>query len=88
MDLDFRQMKGNKAFDEMIKDDVWQWVKPKPLVDTQWSDDNGKDRYPNSALDLAFVASAAKAWNPQCRVIVRDGDFPDSEATSDRSNYC
>jgi hypothetical protein len=34
-------------------------------------------------LDFAFVASAAKELECKCRVIVRDGDFPDDDATSD-----
>ena len=63
--------------------DVWHWVVPDPLFDTQWDDANGKDRYPNSMLDFAFVAGEAKTWNPQCRVIVRPGDFPDNSKTSD-----
>jgi hypothetical protein len=34
-------------------------------------------------LDFAFVAGPAKGWKAVCKVIVRDGDFPDDEATSD-----
>ena len=83
MDYSFKKQKGNRAFVEMLRDNVWTWVAPDPLVDTQWSDNNGKDRYPNSMLDLAFVAGKAKDWEPKCRVIVREGDFPDNRSTSD-----
>ena len=72
---------GNAAFDEFLSDGVWQWVRPKPLVDTQWSDRDGVDAYPESCLDIVFVAGAAKEWECQSRVIVRDGDFPDDEMT-------
>ena len=74
---------GKRSVRQMVEGDVWKLVKPTPLVDTQWSDDNGKDRYPDSMLDFAFVSGPAKTWNPQCRVIVREGDFPDSSKTSD-----
>ena len=83
MDFSFKTMKGNPAFGEMIRDNVWKWVSPEPLVDTQWSDNNGRDRYPNSMLDFAFVSGPAKAWQPKCRVIVRPDDFPDNGSTSD-----
>jgi hypothetical protein len=53
------------------------------MIDTNWSDDNGVDRYPDSMLDFNFVAGAAKDWKAECRVIVRDGDFPDDKKTSD-----
>ena len=83
MDYSFKRRKGNDAFPEMLRDNIWKWIPPEPLVDTQWSDRNGKDAYPNSMLDFAFVSGPAKTWNPQCRVIVREGDFPDSAKTSD-----
>ena len=79
----YLEKKGNKAFDEIVQDNVCQWVKPEPLVDTQWWDRNGRDYRPDSALDFAFVSGDVKKWNPKCRVIVRKGDFPDNDATSD-----
>ena len=85
MDFDFRTMKGNEAFTEMVRDNVWTWVKPIELIDTNWADTNGdgNDNYPDSMLDLAFVAGPAKDWNPTCQVLKRDGDFPDDATTSD-----
>lgn len=84
-DYDFLTGKGNKAFDEFLSDGTWQWVKPEKLVDTNWSDrdEDGVDDYPDSCLDFMFVAGKAKEWQPESRVIVRDGDFPDDETTSD-----
>jgi hypothetical protein len=83
-DYNFRTQKGNAGFDEFIRDGVWKWIEPIKMIDTNWSDDgNGNDRYPDSMLDFNFVAGAAKHWNATCRVIVREGDFPDDEKTSD-----
>lgn len=85
LDYDFRSGEGNSAFPEMLRDNIWSWVQPVQLIDTNWadSDGDGSDNYPDSMLDFAFVAGPAKGWNPVCRVIVRDGDFPDDESTSD-----
>jgi endonuclease/exonuclease/phosphatase family metal-dependent hydrolase len=85
MDYGFRAEKGNDAFVEMLRDNVWQWVRPTELIDTNWSDPDGdgSDNYPDSMLDFAFEAGPAKEWNPVCKVIVRDGDFPDDGNTSD-----
>ncbi|TWU49340.1 endonuclease/exonuclease/phosphatase family protein [Rubripirellula reticaptiva] len=85
MDFDFRTQQGNSAFPEMLRDNIWLWVKPEKFIDTNWSDPDGdgKDNYPDSMLDFAFVAGPAKDWKPVCRVIVREGDFPDDESTSD-----
>ena len=83
-DYDFKTQKGNSGFDAFLQDGVWKWIKPDPMIDTNWSDNgNGGDRYPDSLLDFSFVAGAAKDWEAECRVIVRDGDFPDDEMTSD-----
>jgi hypothetical protein len=84
-DFDFPTRRGNAAFDEFHLDDVWKWVEPEKLVDTNWSDrdDDGVDDYPHSCLDFTFVAGLPKLWRSRSRVIVRDGDFPDDETTSD-----
>ena len=85
LDYDFNTQRGNGAFPEILRDNIFSWVKPVEFIDTNWADNdgNGKDNYPESMLDFAFVAGPAKDWNPVCRVIVRDGDFPDNESTSD-----
>ena len=82
-DYDFATGQGNAAFDEFVSGDAWRWVQPDELIDTQWSDRDGADAYPDNCLDFAFIAGAARAWQCSSRVIVRDGDFPDDEATSD-----
>jgi endonuclease/exonuclease/phosphatase family metal-dependent hydrolase len=85
MDFDFGTRSGNEAFVEFQQDSVWKWLPPDPLADTNWADTDGdgRDNYPDSMLDFAFVAGAAKAWPATSTVLVRPGDFPDDERTSD-----
>lgn len=87
-DYDFATQRGNAAYDAMLEGNVWTWVKPDPLVDSNWSEDRksglvGVDSYPNSILDFVLVANAAKTWGGDSDVVVRPGDFPDDERTSD-----
>lgn len=84
-DYDFPTRRGNEAFDAFMQTGVWKWIEPKKLVDDNWADRNrdGKDDYPDSMLDFVFAAGGAKDWNIAAEVIVRDGDFPDTDRTSD-----
>lgn len=87
-DFDFKTQQGNAGFKAMMEGDVWTWLKPDPLIDSNWSDDRQikdrrVDRYPDSILDFVFVANDAKKWNGVSHVVVRPGDFPDSDKTSD-----
>ena len=90
-DYVFDTEKGNEAFRLFQKDGIWKWVQPVQWVDTNWYDDpaapDGEDDYPGSMLDFAFVANGAKDWQTRCEIIVRDGDFPDDEKTSDHRPY-
>ena len=91
LDYVFATDKGNSAFPKMMKDNVWKWVRPEEMIDTNWYDNpqdpDGKDDYPGSLLDFAFVLGPAKDWNAICKVIVRPGDFPDDETTSDHRPF-
>ena len=89
-DYHFQRRQGNKAFQMFMQDDVWQWVQPEKLVDTNWADVDPRlpvgqrtDRYPGSCLDFIFMAGPAKSWPATATVIVRPGDFPDTGETSD-----
>lgn len=87
-DFEFKTQKGNAGFDAMMEGGTWQWLKPDPLIDSNWSDDRRVtdkrvDRYPDSILDFVFVANDAKSWKGVSKVVVRPNDFPDSEKTSD-----
>ena len=90
-DYDFKTRKGNESFRLFMKDNVFEWVEPVELIDTNWYDNpeqpDGKDDYPGSMLDFGFVAGSAKDWTTSCKVIVRDGDFPDNEKTSDHRPF-
>ena len=89
-DYDFHTKTSNQAFQLFIKDGVWEWLQPEELIDSNWSDlnprlpdDQRTDRYPDSILDFIFVAGPAQQWQAKSWVVVRPGDFPDSEETSD-----
>ncbi len=84
-DYDFDKQQGNAAFQAFTKGNIWQWVRPAELIDSNWADfdEDGQDDYPGSILDFAFVAGGAKSWKTASRVIVRRRDFPDNERTSD-----
>jgi endonuclease/exonuclease/phosphatase family metal-dependent hydrolase len=87
-DYVFSTAKGNAAFDAMLEGHVWEWLKPDPLIDSNWSEDprsevKGIDSYPGSILDFVFVANGAKGWKGTSDVVVREGDFPDTDQTSD-----
>ena len=52
--------------------------------DTNWDgDDSCRDLYPTSILDLILLGGDAMDWKASSTVILRDGDFPDDERTSD-----
>ena len=84
-DWDFPTEKGNAAFDAFVEGDVWKWVKPAELIDSNWADrdNDGQDDYPHSILDFVFVANAARTWQSFSRVVTEAGDFPDDRTTSD-----
>lgn len=87
-DFDFNTRKGNAGFDAMLEGGVWGWVEPDPLIDSNWSRDRrvidgNVDRFPDSILDFIFVANEAQQWRSESNVVVRDGDFPDTDETSD-----
>ncbi len=84
-DFEFAANTGNDSFRAMLRDNIWHWVRPAELIDSNWYDRDldGVDDFPDSILDFAFVAGPAKNWNGHCKIIVRDGDFPDDNKTSD-----
>lgn len=51
------------AFDMLVSDDVWVWVRPDVLQPTQC------DPQFDSVLDFAFVAGAARNWPRESRII-------------------
>lgn len=87
MNFDYQidTQRGNQSYDAFFEGGTFQWVKPATLIDTNWADENndGKDDYPNSILDFAYVANDAKNWGGTSKVIQRAGDFPDDSNTSD-----
>jgi hypothetical protein len=90
-DFVFADRTGNEGFRQMMRDSIWSWVEPIELIDTNWFDNpeapDGKDDYPGSLLDFAFVAGPAKDWKTTCQIITRPNDFPDDSTTSDHRPY-
>ena len=88
-DYEFKDETGNDGFRAMLQDNVFQWVKPEKMIDSNWYDPepDGQDNYPGSLLDFAFVAGPATEWNAICNVIVRPDDFPDDQMTSDHRPF-
>ncbi len=84
-DYDFPTATGNPAMQQFVQGDVWRWIQPVPMIDSNWADRNkdGIDDYPDSLLDFAFVSPLAQTWKSHCEVIVRPNDFPDDQSTSD-----
>lgn len=84
-DYVFETGKGNEAFEELQRDNVLEWIRPEQLIDSNWFDGNGDgvDDYPGSLLDGAWLSGAGRGWKKKCQVLVREGDFPDNDQTSD-----
>lgn len=84
-DFIFATESGNEGLNEMMRDDVWKWIRPEEWIDTNWFDEDkdGADDYPGSLLDFSFVSGVARNWHCTSRVLVLPGDFPDDWETSD-----
>ncbi|QDS97760.1 endonuclease/exonuclease/phosphatase family protein [Adhaeretor mobilis] len=84
-DLDIINKRGNASYDAFLATKVWQMAALDEEIDTNWDDRDGDgvDNYPNSRLDFAAVKANGKPLTTKSYVIVRPGDFPDTEATSD-----
>ena len=84
LDYDFKRDRGNPALPAILADGIFKWIKPDPLTDSNWAGGpDGQDRYPDSLLDFVFASGPAKDWKITVKVIVREGDFPDDDKTSD-----
>jgi len=79
-DIVYGDQQHDLGYDLMTAQGRWQWVRPDNLTTTQCS--GWPCRY-NSVLDFVFLNQAAQAWTAQSEIVVRPGDFPDDETTSD-----
>lgn len=68
------------GYDNMVKNGVWEWIRPAELVTTQCS---GWPCGFNSVLDFVFAAGPARDWNIATEIIVTENDFPDDNTTPD-----
>lgn len=74
---------GNEAFKLFTFGGQIRWVEPEVFIDTNYSERSGRETYPDSIIDFIFAANGAENWRLISQVIVREGDFPDTESTSD-----
>lgn len=75
---------GNEAFDEFALGGTLEWERPAASVASQFSDANGDGRNDHeSVLDFVWTAGEARTWEIETEIVVRDGDFPDDNRTSD-----
>lgn len=83
-DYSYPRERGNQSFDVFVEGGVWKWARPTEDIDSNWSDrdGDGQDNYPDSCLDFAFTSGEGLP-PASARVIVREGDFPDDNRTSD-----
>ena len=84
-DFDIPTKRGNRAWENFFRDGVWQLAEPAEWIDTNWDDrdGDGKDNYPDSTLDFAAYRSVTTSLKADCQIVVREGDFPDNQRTSD-----
>lgn len=71
-----------QGLDLLTAEDVFEWVVPEELVLTQCTVDGNRCVF-NSVVDFIFVSGQAQTWNGTSVIVVRDGDLPDDEQTSD-----
>jgi hypothetical protein len=66
----------DQAYDNMTAQNIFVWVRPETIIYTQDSDFN-------SVLDFVFVSGSAKRWAVNSTIIVKAGDFPETDFTPD-----
>jgi endonuclease/exonuclease/phosphatase family metal-dependent hydrolase len=74
---------GNPSFKIFTYQDRIRWLKPEKLFDTNYSETAGQETYPDSVLDFIFLWNMPDDNGSRSDIIVRPGDFPDTERTSD-----
>ena len=84
-DYNFVTQRGNTSHRAFFQNGIWQEAVSTERIDSNWSDRNGdgRDDYPDSCLDFAAVCSNGFKVTSRSKVIVREGDFPDDDTTSD-----
>jgi len=67
----------DRGFDNLVRDDVFVWLRPQRIVKTQAS-----TRY-NSILDMLFTCGDGPWSDLECIIVVEPGDFPDDARKPD-----
>jgi endonuclease/exonuclease/phosphatase family metal-dependent hydrolase len=66
------------GYDRITEDDVFEWLRPTMLSETQYS-----PSYDPAVLDFVFLANDEGAVSGTSEIIVEPDDFPDDHTTSD-----
>ena len=69
-EVNYESQRGNRPFDEFMRDYRWRWVRPYPLVDTLWNDvdQDGQDDQPNTCSDFIYLGGGALNWLARVKV--------------------
>ena len=69
-EVNYESLRGNRPFDEFMRDYRWRWVRPYPLVDTLWQDldQDDQDDQPNTCSDFIYLGGGALNWLARVKV--------------------
>jgi hypothetical protein len=81
-DYEFPSEDARPGLRLLTDDGAVKWVRPDPMVDTNWADrrvggevpedeDDRSDQFEDSVLDFVFAVGTAKNWSPVSDVVVR-----------------
>ena len=76
-DYDIDDGNGNDAMEQMLKDDVWKWIRPVRLYKSQAS-----KRF-NSVLDFIFVTNQPSTWQVDSWILSDGKQLKDDSEHSD-----
>lgn len=76
-DYSIDEGQGNPAMENMLEGDVWKWVRPPRLSQTQFS-----SRF-HSVLDFIFIANKPDAWDVESTILTQGFPPMDNDQRSD-----
>ena len=70
------ERKHDRGYDLFTDRDVFTWVRPERLIRT-------KNAPGNEVQDFVFTSGLPEGWKVTSHIVIRSGDFPDGDETSD-----
>lgn len=76
---------GNDSYDAFVEGNALRLLEPLTWIDTNLKDRDGDspNDTANTYLDFAAIALKNDTLRGDCRILLRENDFPETEATSD-----